>query len=109
MQCQVDASVWEIMSVRIISFKNLHADIPSGGVNDGISYDGEDLSATRQYSFVRELELTLPIFNRAVIIRDSEGLYDDTTPRLTAKDLKKDEMRICGHDLKGIAFLGIEQ
>ena len=110
MQCQVDASVWEIMSVHV-SFKNLHTDIPSGGVNDGISYDVEDLFATRQYSLVREAEFTLPIFNRAVIIRDSEGLHDPT-PRpglLTAKDLEKDKVRICEHDLKAIAFLGIEQ
>ena len=49
-----------------------------------------------------EAEFSLPIFNRALIIRDSEGLYDGAWLRQCGigKVPKKDNMRIYEHDPK---------
>ena len=45
MQCQVNAVGLESMRVRA-SFKNPHADVPSDGVKNGISYDDEGIFVT---------------------------------------------------------------
>ena len=59
---------------------------------------------------MREAKFTLPIFNRALVVRDSEGLHNDARmPPVLGKVSKKDDMGICGHDRKDIAFLGIER
>ena len=61
---------------------------------------------------MREADFTIPIFNRVLIVRDSEGLYEDAKLRrslASGKVSKKDNMRICGHDPNDMAVLGIEK
>ena len=59
---------------------------------------------------MREAKSTLPIFNRALVVGDSEGLHNDARmPPVLSKVSKKDDMGICGHDRNDIAFLGIER